>query len=309
MSQMNIEVLENEHERTHDLPESPKHGNFDERKIDKKHRFFLFSTSCENLTLKQKTIYISFNVILVLLSTIALGIASLYLACGESVPDAVFFKYFEHGGVLWLNLVPPILLFVFFYALTGRAWIAYALDSIVVLGFSIVNYFMLMFRNDPLMFSDLLYVREAITISKEGYNYSFTPKIAVSVAVCVICTVVLLLFGRSKWKSAARVYVLALVVTCIMPVKEIYFDTDIYNVKTHNIDPEHMNEWLPVNQYLSKGFVYPFIHSMKDAFDIPPETYDENEAKAILDRYAEKDIPEQKKVHIIGVMLEAYCDL
>lgn len=310
MSQNNLEELQVELENVTDLHENPLQEVFDDNKIKSKHRFCLFSHSSENLTPKQKTAYFSFNVFLMLLSTIALGIASLYLACGEAVPDAVFFKYFEHQGVLWLNLIPPMLLFVFLYALTGRAWIAYILDSVIVIGLSVVNYFMLMFRNDPLMFSDILYVREAISISKEGYNYRFTPKIAIALLVCVAFTVILFVFSKYKWNSAAgRVYAVAMMFTFIMPIKEIYFDKDIYDKKTQNIDEEHMNMWSPTNQYLSKGFVYPFMYSMKDSFEFSPNGYNKENAKAILDCYEEKSIPQEKKVHIIGIMLEAYCDL
>ena len=155
-----------------------------------------------------------------------------------------------------------------------------------------------------------MYVREAIEISKEGYNYRVTPRILIAVGICVFFAVILFVFSKYKWKSASyRVYALALVFTCIMPIKYIYFDRDIYDKKTQNIDPEVMNMWLPTNQYVSKGFVYPFIHSMEAAFELPPEGYDKTEAKKILDGYKTKSVPEEKKVHIIGIMLEAYCDL
>ena len=43
-----------------EIPEMPE--DFDDNKIKPKKRFWLFSHSSENLTLKQKTVYFSFNV-------------------------------------------------------------------------------------------------------------------------------------------------------------------------------------------------------------------------------------------------------
>ena len=55
--------------------------------------------------------------------------------------------------------------------------------------------------------------------------------------------------------------------------------------------------------------MYPFIHSIVTAIDTPPDEYDEQTAKDTLSAYSDSDIPENKKVNILALQLEAFSDL
>ena len=44
-------------------------------------------------------------------------------------------------------------------------------------------------------------------------------------------------------------------------------------------------------------------------FPTPPEDYDPEEAASLLARYPDQDIPADRRVNVVGVMLEAFCDL
>lgn len=68
------------------------------------------------------------------------------------------------------------------------------------------------------------------------------------------------------------------------------------------------NIWSATQQYIARGFLYPFLHSISDAIETPPENYSPARAEAILSAYTDADIPEEEKVNIIGIMLEAYND-
>ena len=41
---------------------------------------------------------------------------------------------------------------------------------------------------------------------------------------------------------------------------------------------------------------------------VPPEGYQEAVASSALERYPEEAIPEDQKVSVVGIMLEAFCD-
>ncbi len=86
----------------------------------------------------------------------------------------------------------------------------------------------------------------------------------------------------------------------------LYLNTDIYN-RTEN--KAHINEWSAVEQYLSRGCIYSFLNSFKDFTPTPPVGYDEEQAAALLAQYEESAIPEDQKVSVVGIMLEAFCDL
>ncbi|MFQ8758872.1 MAG: hypothetical protein ACLSAF_04890 [Intestinimonas sp.] len=56
-----------------------------------------------------------------------------------------------------------------------------------------------------------------------------------------------------------------------------------------------INRWSATQVYTSKGFVYPFLYSVKSASDAPPDGYDEKRAQSILSAYEDADIPEEQR--------------
>lgn len=88
--------------------------------------------------------------------------------------------------------------------------------------------------------------------------------------------------------------------------KHFYFeDTDIYNNTWHY---EFGNMWKTGNQYMSRGVLYSFARSIPQAITIPPKGYDEKKVVETLAEYSDTPIPEEKRAHIISIMLEAYND-
>ena len=117
---------------------------------------------------------------------------------------------------------------------------------------------------------------------------------------------VLAFLGRARLPWKARLAGVLVLLLCLIPMAKLYTDTDIYTNKTENYDL--INRWSTTQVYISKGFVYPFLYSVQSAIDTPPEGYDADEAAATLARYTDADIPENEKVDVIGIMLEAYAD-
>jgi phosphoglycerol transferase MdoB-like AlkP superfamily enzyme len=70
-----------------------------------------------------------------------------------------------------------------------------------------------------------------------------------------------------------------------------------------------MSIWSDTDNYVCRGFLYPFIHSTTELVDLKPDGYSKSEAADTLDSYTYDDIPEDQKVSVIGIMLEAYSDL
>ena len=61
--------------------------------------------------------------------------------------------------------------------------------------------------------------------------------------------------------------------------------------------------------YVSHGFWFSFLHSVADALPTFPENYSFRAARQLLSQYEDADIPDGQKVQVVGVMLEAFCDL
>lgn len=273
----------------------------------KKDSHWLFAKNTEMCTKKQKNAYLLFNAFLVLTALAVLCVCSLYLARGPEYPVEIFYGYFNSASIMALNFVPILLLFLFLYALTGRGWIAYLADSILVMLCTVINYFVVKFRDDTFMFSDITLAREAWQISKEGYNYEITPDIVFCVAVPLVFTVILFAFQKYVPGLKMRLAAIAVVLVSVFSLKGVYFSKAVYDKKTDNLD--HIIVWAPTQKFVSKGYVYPFLHSMKELF-AAPDGYDERKSKEILLSYDSDKVDEKTpKVNVICVMLEAYCDL
>lgn len=67
--------------------------------------------------------------------------------------------------------------------------------------------------------------------------------------------------------------------------------------------------WNEAQDYVTKGGIYPFLYSFQEMIFTAPEGYDGLSAAELLGQYQDADIPEDQKVSIMGIMLEAFCDL
>ncbi len=244
------------------------------------------------------------NISFVLLSAAGIGLMSLLLAYGD-YSWGVFLGYFTHPLILLLNLVPVILLELLCWCFTGRAWAGFLLTAAVVLGASTGSYFKLMFRDDPFVFADISSISTAMGVAG---NYAIAmDKRLWCVVVCVIAGAVFLLFlvkGRPSVK--ARVIGSVCTALCGALLVPVYASETVYTQKTQNLD--YINQWSATQNYISHGFVYPFLHSIKAAIDTAPEGYSRNGVEAMLAQYQDADIPEDRKVNILAFQLEGFND-
>lgn len=234
-----------------------------------------------------------------------IGVCSLAFAAGAH-PRAMFFSYFSHPWTVALNLAVPIALMLLFTLLTNRAWIAWLLTNLLVMLPTVVSFFKVAFRGDPLCAEDLTLITESKKML-ETYKLFWDKRFGFYLAILAVGTLMLAFFFRGRfrraWPRLVAALVLALACAAAAP---LYTRADIYNVKTSNtalINPYSEND-----QFISKGFVYPFLHSVKDAFHPAPDGYDASGAKAALDACTDEAIPADKRVNVVAVMLEAYND-
>lgn len=237
------------------------------------------------------------------LLTLLLGAA----ACVKLPGGALFLSYLKHPLLLCLNLLPPVALVWLFYFLTGRAWAAYLGGAVPSLLIALVSYFKIQLRGDPLLGADLLLASEA-----GGMMGNYTLDLTWVVWVTAGCFLAGLLFSiflmpRGIRGKKVRIFgALSGLLILICSYFGLYTNASIYG-KTANT--EYINPWSDVEVYASKGVLYPFLYSTRDMFPTPPEGYDKASAQAVLDGYADADIPDNEKVNVVGIMLEAFCDL
>ena len=219
----------------------------------------------------------------------------------------LFLSYFHSPLILFLNLLPPVLLVWFFYFLTRRAWAGFLGGCLPTLVVALVNYFKIRLRSDPLLATDLRLAAEAGGIVG---NYQLDLNWLVWFALgCLLAGLLFSIFlmpnGLRGWKTRAFGAASCLALMAVAFVY-LFLNPQLYQ-KTANND--YINPWSDVEVFVSKGCLYPFLYSFRDMFPTPPEGYNEKEAAALLEQYPDSNIPEDKKVSVMGIMLEAFCDL
>ena len=262
---------------------------------------FLFQRTAEG----RKWLFWLWNWFFILVSGAGAGILSLLLAFGHYNWE-IFYGYFRHPLILLLNILQVMLPMMLLYCLIGRAWIAFLATSVPVLLASAGNYFKLLCRDDPFLFADVTAISTALKVS-ESYDISLDSRLLFCIVCVVIAALFLAFFVRGHIRARFRLIGAAAVLISIWPLSKVYLSENIYNNKTQNY--EYANQWSATQVYITRGFVYPFIHSIPDAFPEKPEGYSARAAQDILSSYEYENIPEGKKVNVIGIQLEAFTDL
>jgi hypothetical protein len=235
---------------------------------------------------------------------IGTGIVSLML--GASVFGMpMFYSYFASPLVVLLNLLPPVLLTLLLYWVSGRAWIGFSVPALVVFLLAIVSFFKMQVRNEPLAFSDLQLMGEAGDVMT-GYNLIVGWKSWTAVVYIVAGAFAAFFLLRYKPGAKSRVLgALSVVLACAVLYGFLYTNDKVYDKAKGNYA---VNMWSGAEKYISRGFVYPFIHSLRDPSTRVPPGYDKDAAAAALSSYGDDDIPAEEKINIVSVMLESYAD-
>lgn len=269
--------------------------------------FFLFQTELgPDWSRGRKWGWWVWNLGLVVLSGLALGGLSLLLATG-TYPLSFARGYLEKPVLLALNLLPPVALILLLYGLTRHAGWSFLVTAAAVLGLSVGNYYKLALRDDPLMFGDLFLLKEAGDMAGK-YELAVGKKL-IFVALCAVlgCVVLFLLVRGKPRRGWGRWGVVLAGLALAGGLTPRLMDNGLYNGGAAHY--AHIQDyWSATQQYVAHGFLYPFLHSIRDTVELPPEGYHAGEMTALLDQYQPADIPEEKKVNVMGIMLEGYND-
>ena len=268
---------------------------------------FLFASHAQELnSVWQRRLFHIWNLAALLLSSAAVTVVSLLLGLGM-FDVQFFFDYFRHPLIFLLNWIPVLLLQAALYGITGRQWSAYLGTSLLVLLASAASFYKLRFRSEPLLFSDLTLIGAALDVAGD-FDLSPNIRLLLAAAIVPIGTLILLFFAKGRPARPVRLLLcLASVLTSGVLWVRIYSDEDFYLHKA--VSPDHIRALLWNEMaFISKGSVYPFLHSICDVFEAPPEGYSEEETAALLASYPDAEIPEDRRVNLLVFPLESFCD-
>lgn len=245
-----------------------------------------------------------FTCLLLVLAALGIGLLTLAFASADA-RMAMLGSYFKRPWTVVLNLLPPVLFALFLWFLTNRAVVAYGCTAALFFTLALANWYKLYFRNDPLLFEDLLLWQEAKTMLGT-YHLFMTPSLALSLFVILAGGVAVFFCGRGRFRGPRLRFPLAgAVLLAAVPLSLLYNNDAIYD-QMENYD--HVPRWSQTGDYISRGFAYSFLRSAFSAFETVPEGYSKKEVQALLAQYEDKAIPADRQVDVIGIMLEAFND-
>ena len=237
---------------------------------------------------------------------------TLHYACGTGpMHEALFSSYLHNPLLLIMNFLPVFCTLVFLYALSGRMWLGFSVTGLLFFALSVVQQFKLMYRDEPFVMPEILLFRESLMM-KGHYNISIfasNPLTLIGLIAMVSVTVFLFLQYRTPWVGKARRRLLmgsALAALFIFQgVSGPYFSPKI-SIRVGENAP--INTLNATENYIARGLVYPFILSAKKFSGNKPENYDKKLSAMLWEKVKEPKVPEEKKVHVISVMLESFSD-
>lgn len=254
---------------------------------------------------KNKTLEKIFTVFVLFgLSFLIMSITFVFSSSTWNIP--MFISYFKSAKLMLMNLIPIFIVMTFIYLLSNRLWVGFLSSWALFVTMSIVNKFKLTFRDDPFTFLDITLIKESMEM-KTKYEIHLTRNMIILFIGLIMITVILKILMNYKISSRKIRWSL---LGCICVLSIIIFGKPYFDYETYASvgDKSLINIWSESQQYQSKGFIYPFIYSIKNARDVKLEGYDEAKAKEQLSKYSYEDIPEDRKVNVIAIMLEAYND-
>ena len=220
----------------------------------------------------------------------------------------MFKSYFANVYTIMLNTAPILFVILILLIISKRLWISVGIASILVVVLSLINYFKLSFRDDPLLVEDLSLFFEMRNMT-ERYKIHISSFMFMWIISMVVITFILWKIRKNikiNTKIKTRIILgIILMLSAVGGVK-YYILNDVYYQRTENI--ALINRWGSTQQFISRGFIYPFLYSSKDVGMKKPDGYSKKKVENSLEDIKEDSIPEDKKVNIIAIMMEAYGD-
>ena len=267
----------------------------------------LYSSAPDPLWTRDKqNAYAAWRLCWLLIMSVLWGVALLVIAAG-SYPKQDILGYFETPLIAALNILPVVVLSLLFYAAFARAWAAFLASGLITGLMAAANYYLLLFRDDPLMAQDVLDVSTGLGFAGK---YELKPDLWLgAVIVCFFLAMgFLLLFCRGKGAGKTlRLSLLILVLLAAYPMTRLYASDKVYKEKAYNFN--YFNQWSDTQQFVARGYWYPFLHSIKALVPHPPAGYDEAEAEAKLAAFTDEDMPSDRKFDLVMLQLEAFADM
>lgn len=199
--------------------------------------------------------------------------------------------------MLLLNMLFVGAMISFFYICTRSSRVAVLISTVLLMGITVVNYYVVSFRGEELSPADFLAIGTAMNVAGE-YDYSVDQAF-----IYFACLVIVFAFANFCIPNLNLKKKNLLILTVVELILVIGVSVSLKNVK-------------PINAFLNtgtgkNGFYVNFFSKLNEAGIEPPEEYNLQMVSEIEKKYIREGEVQQteKKPDIIVIMGEAFADL
>lgn len=254
--------------------------------------------------------------ILVVAAVSALSFVSLEIACNET-----FYRIPANSFGFSVGLLATVLLSL--YLLGQRHGGVMALVPVVCCTLGIAEHFVITFKGEAILPSDILALGTAMEVSG-GYEFTFTAGIVTSLALLEISLGLLSLIRPRKLRTPAHVFPAIAANLCAFLLVTVVGLLGFSNIDLEQSLDFGFDRWQPITTYASQGFITSFTEMVNELPIEKPEDYTPDEAQSIEQELAAAydstyGSSEQRaaavaqfneiKPTIVAVMNESFSDL
>ena len=209
----------------------------------------------------------------------------------------------ETPGVMIVNYLLILMLTSIFF-LAKRKYMVYFISFVVILGVSIITFFLMKIRGTPLTFSDLYCVGEAMEIADKYINPTM-------IIIAIICLAFLVVFGVFLYKLDIDTKRFKLINFVLIFIVSAGFFTTVRSQQSKNIMV--YKRWDIPASYKCNGLTYSTVESCLKYIRTKPSDYSQSkiaEIKEKVDKAASNDNRKlnKNKPNVLFVQLEAFMD-
>jgi phosphoglycerol transferase MdoB-like AlkP superfamily enzyme len=207
------------------------------------------------------------------------------------------------------NVIWYIIIYCMIYALIRDSKQTIILGALLIYLMSMVNYFVYLFRGNPLLPSDLLAWQTGMSVAS-NYEVSITEGFLAATILLYLIFVLACKLEKGKRRPAImnRIIVAGSFLVILSLVFGTFFNTNLIRSKIRVLD-----FFAPKYTYITYGTAFGFVANVKAMETKEPEGYSVDKVKSALEAAEtgaenEETVTDQKP-NIIVIMNEAYSDL
>lgn len=205
------------------------------------------------------------------------------------------------------NLLVIYFMMMTVFAIAGRVKIAVTVTTLLLYIFTLGNYFTNLFRGIPVLASDLLLVRTALSVAG-GFTYTIDYDVLLYTMLMLLLFILLARVPeQEKPGRKLRLFYLggyAVILGCFLYVFAFSNTLERLNIKVHHFNPNR--------SYASNGSIMTFARSIQMVGQKTPDGYSPQKVQKLAEPYIldyETDSKEYRTPNVIVVMNEAFSDL